>query len=156
MSHYHAVHSLGEPTRQTQFDLSGITEAISGLTERVHAYRFVRLLEQGDIAVAIEIKGIRAEALASRGHLDRIMAAYRKFNAAAPAHASDVEGLAEQISGLQSDLEFAATVLGNSDGSGASSQVSPVGLISEVEQSTTPVVNSTSPYPITLSPNRQR
>ncbi len=150
MSHYHAVHSLGEPSQQTSLlDLSGITEAISGLTERVHAYRFVRLLEQGDIAVAIEIKGIRAEALASRGHLDRIMAAYRKFNAAAPAHASDVEGLAEQISGLQSDLEFAATVLGNSDGSGATSQASP-----DVQTINASDVGPV--YPITQSPNRQR
>ena len=124
-------------------DTLGITEAISGLTERVHAYRFVRLLEHGEIGVAIEIKGIRAEALAARGHLDRIMAAYRKLNAAAPAHASDVEGLHEQIGGLQSDLEFAATVLGNSDGSGASSMAP--------EPPVEPSI-----YPITQSPVRQR
>ena len=104
-----AVRSVASPS---------ITQAISTQTELLHAYRFVRLLEQGEIGVAIEIKGIRAEALAARGHMDRIMAAYRKFNDAAPSHASDVEGLSEQIGSLQSDLEFAANVLGNSGGSG--------------------------------------
>ena len=66
--------------------------------------------------MAIEIKGLKADALTARANLDKIRAAYAKFNAAAPAHAADVEGLAESIGGMQSDLEFAATVMGNSDG----------------------------------------
>ena len=136
-----------------------LTEAISIQTELLHAYRFVRLLEQGEIGVAIEIKGIRAEALAARGHLDRIMAAYRKFNDAAPSHASDVEGLWEQIGSLQSDLEFAANVLGNSGGSGVS-QASPVVQVQTVSPhdvgDAPHFEQQASIYPITQNPPRQR
>ena len=150
-----AVRSVANPS---------ITEAISSQTELLHAYRFVRLLEQGEIGVAVEIKGIRAEALAARGHLDRIMAAYRKFNDAAPSHASDVEGLSEQIGSLQSDLEFAANVLGNSGGSGVS-QAPPVvqvqtvahtdvGDAGHILQREVPIVPSI--YPITQNPPKQR
>ena len=70
--------------------------------------------------MAIEIKGLRDQALEARSNLDRIKAAYTKFNEAAPAHALDVEGLAEQVGTMQSDLEFAATVLGNSPPPGQS------------------------------------
>lgn len=66
--------------------------------------------------MAIEIKGLKADALTARANLDKLRAAYAKFNEAAPAHAADVEGLAASIGGMQSDLEFAATVMGNSDG----------------------------------------
>ena len=134
----------------------GITEAISSQTELLHAYRFVRLLEQGEIGVAIEIKGIRAEALAARGHLDRIMAAYRKLNDAAPSHASDVEGLSDQIGSLQSDLEFAANVLGNSAGASGVSQ-EPTITRAEVDAAMQGAVGqSGSIYPITQNPPKQR
>jgi len=42
--------------------------------------------------MAIEIKGIKADALAARANLDKIRAAYRKFNEAAPAHAAAPRG----------------------------------------------------------------
>jgi hypothetical protein len=62
----------------------------------------------------IEIKGLKAKAMLARSNIDRITKAYDKFNEAAPAHAADVEGLAEQISEHHDDLTFAANVLGNS------------------------------------------
>jgi len=85
---------------------------------QITAYRFQ--LENERIErrklMAIEIKGLKADALTARANLDKLRAAYAKFNEAAPAHAADVEGLATTIGGMQSDLEFAATVMGNSDG----------------------------------------
>ena len=64
--------------------------------------------------MAIEIKGLRSDALLARANIDRVRAAYARFNQAAPAHADDVDKLASDITGMQSDLEFAATVMGNS------------------------------------------
>lgn len=86
-----------------------ITDAIDGLTCRLRRYRLHRGLD-----MPIEIKGLKAKAMVARGHIDRINRAYDKFNEAAPAHAADVEGLAEQISQHHEDLSFAANVLGNS------------------------------------------
>lgn len=71
----------------------------------------------------IEIKGIRAKALKAAANLDRINAAYDKFNEAAPLHAADVEGLAPQITALNDDLQFAAQVLGNSAAPSGEQQV---------------------------------
>ena len=132
----------------------GITEAISSQAELLHAYRFVRLVERGDIKVPIQITGIRDEALKARSHLDRIRAAYAKFNEAAPAHASDVEGLADQIGSMQSDLEFAANVLGNSPGGGVVDKQ----VISSADVNSAPqaleIDKSGIVYPITLNPHR--
>ena len=64
--------------------------------------------------MALEIKGLKLQAMTARGHLDRLSKAYAKFNEAAPAHAADVEGMAEQIGELSSDLEFATNLMGNS------------------------------------------
>jgi hypothetical protein len=90
-----------------------ITTAIDGLTYRLRRYRLHRWLG-GRLEMPIEIKGLKAKAMVARGHIDRINKAYDKFNEAAPAHAADVEGLAEQISQHHDDLSFAANVLGNS------------------------------------------
>jgi len=71
--------------------------------------------------MALELKGIRKKALEAAANIERLNAAYDKFNEAAPAHAADVEGLAPQIEALSEDLTFAAQTLGNSvNGSGGS------------------------------------
>ena len=78
--------------------------------------------------MAIEIKGLKLQAMTARGHLDRLSQAYAKFNEAAPAHAADVEGMAEQVTEMQSDLEFATQHLGNSpavSGNGSEPQKLP-------------------------------
>ncbi len=90
-------------------------DVIRRITAHVVAYRF-QLENERNSRMAIEIKGLKADALTARANLDKLRAAYAKFNEAAPAHAADVEGLAESIGGMQSDLEFAATVMGNSAG----------------------------------------
>ena len=90
-----------------------LTLAIEKRTAHVVAYRF-QLENERNSRMAIEIKGLKADALTARANLDKLRAAYAKFNEAAPAHAADVEGLATTIGGMQSDLEFAATVMGNS------------------------------------------
>jgi hypothetical protein len=59
------------------------------------------------------IKGLKGKAIEARGNLDKLHAAYDKFNAAAPKHVGDVNSLTEQVDTLQSDLEFSATMLGN-------------------------------------------
>jgi len=64
--------------------------------------------------MALEIKGLRGDALKARSHIDALRRAYAKFNEGAAAHAADVEAIASQVGGMQSDLEFAANVLGNS------------------------------------------
>lgn len=66
--------------------------------------------------LALELKGLKAEAVKARAHFDRLKLAYGKLNETAPAHAADVEGLTEQLSGMQDDLQFAVTTLGNSVG----------------------------------------
>ena len=98
--------------------LDDLTIALNKRTAHIIAARFHLENERHESRkkMAIEIKGLKADALTARANLDKIRAAYAKFNAAAPAHAADVEGLAESIGGMQSDLEFAATVMGNSAG----------------------------------------
>lgn len=99
--------------------LDAITIEVSCLADRVTAYRFVRLIETGELTMPLEIKGLRGKALKAAANLDRLNQAYDAFNEAAPAHAADVEGLTPQITALQDDLQFATQVLGNSvNGSG--------------------------------------
>lgn len=105
---------LGAMTRLPN-DMDRQQDVIRRITAHVVAYRF-QLENERRSRMAIEIKGLKADALTARANLDKLRAAYAKFNEAAPAHAADVEGLATQIGGMQSDLEFAATVMGNSAG----------------------------------------
>jgi hypothetical protein len=82
------------------------------------ARAIMELSNESQDEMAIELKGLRAKALAARGHLDKINAAYDKFNEAAPAHASEISKMASDLGEMQSDLEFATNLLGNSgDGS---------------------------------------
>ena len=78
------------------------------------ARAIMELSEENADPMAIELKGLRAKALAARGHLDKINAAYDKFNEAAPAHASEISKMASDLGEMQSDLEFATNLLGNS------------------------------------------
>ena len=64
--------------------------------------------------MALELKGLKGKALAARSNIERLNAAYDVFNEKAPAHASDVEGLANQVEAMNDDLGFAVTTLGNS------------------------------------------
>lgn len=91
-----------------------ITRAISGLADRVVAYRILHAFNRGIITMPLEIRGLKGKALKAAANLDRINQAYDAFNEAAPAHAADVEGLTPQIAALQDDLTFATQVLGNS------------------------------------------
>jgi hypothetical protein len=89
------------------------TAAVEYRLRFIRQYRILWCIEK-EITMAIEIKGLKLQAMTARGHLDRLSKAYAKFNEAAPAHASDVEGMASQIGELASDLEFATNLMGNS------------------------------------------
>ena len=87
-----------------------ITAAIAGLTTRVWLYRLVRR----ETSMPLELKGLKAKAMAARAHIGKLDAAYEAFNAKAGSHASDVEGLTAQIGYMSDDLSFATATLGNS------------------------------------------
>jgi hypothetical protein len=89
-----------------------LTAALRRRLCHIIAYRY-HLENERHARMAIEIKGLKLQAMTARGHLDRLAAAYAKFNEAAPAHAADVEGMAEQVTEMQSDLEFATNLMGN-------------------------------------------
>lgn len=72
--------------------------------------------------MALEIKGLKANAISAAANLDRLNKAYSAFNTAAAAHAEDVEGLTPQINDLGDDLKFATQVLGNSVNGGATTE----------------------------------
>jgi hypothetical protein len=46
------------------------------------------------MGMALELKGLKGKAIAARSNIERLNAAYDVFNEKAPAHASDVEGMA--------------------------------------------------------------
>ncbi|HEY1980730.1 MAG TPA: hypothetical protein VGH13_11635 [Xanthobacteraceae bacterium] len=98
-------------------------EAVRIAEAHLIAARFTRENERHERnkRMAMELKGLKANALAAAANIERLNRAYAAFNAAAPAHAADVEGLTPQITELADDLKFAAQVLGNSvNGSGDS------------------------------------
>ena len=64
--------------------------------------------------MALELKGLKNKALDARVNIDRLNRAYDAFNERAPAHASDVEGMANQVEEMNEDLGFAVRTLGNS------------------------------------------
>jgi hypothetical protein len=66
--------------------------------------------------MTIEIKGLKAQAILARKNLDALNIAYTKFNEAAPVHASEVGKMATDLGEMQSDLEFATNLMGNSAG----------------------------------------
>jgi hypothetical protein len=118
--------------------MDDITRAIEGATDRIIAYRLIRLIEKRGILMPLEIKGLKGKALKARANIDALNAAYDKFNEAAPAHAADVEGLTSQVSGMQDDLQFAVNVLGNST--------------SESEKLDDPPKPATTPAPNDMAP----
>ena len=69
---------------------------------------------ENETEMAIEIKGLKAQAILARKNLDALNVAYAKFNEAAPVHASEVGKMASDLGEMQSDLEFATNLLGNS------------------------------------------
>jgi hypothetical protein len=69
---------------------------------------------ENETEMAIEIKGLKAKALAGSAVFDRLNRAYDKLIETGSAHASDVEGLAPQIDAMQDDITFAVQTLGNS------------------------------------------
>lgn len=83
-------------------------------TCQVIAQRFS--LENERMRKMLEIKGLKADALVMRANIERLRNAYKAFNALAPSHAGDVEGLVGQVTGMGEDLEFAVNLLGNSTG----------------------------------------
>jgi hypothetical protein len=83
--------------------------ALCGLTDRLIVYRVAR-----EMGMALELKGLKGKAIAARSNIERLNAAYDVFNEKAPAHASDVEGMAHQVEQMNEDLGFAVTTLGNS------------------------------------------
>ena len=95
--------------------MDDITKAISDRTDSLILERLLR--KKGLWTMVLEIKGIKGKALTARSHIERLNNAYDKFNEAAPAHASDVEGLVSQVETLGEDLQFAVNVLGNSTAS---------------------------------------
>ena len=64
--------------------------------------------------MALELKGLKAKAMAARANIGKLDAAYAEFNAKAGSHVSDVEGLTEQIGEMTDDLSFITRELGNS------------------------------------------
>jgi hypothetical protein len=83
--------------------------ALCGLTDRLIVYRVAR-----EMGMALELKGLKGKAVAARSNIERLNTAYDVFNQMAPAHASDVEGMAHQVEQMNEDLGFAVTTLGNS------------------------------------------
>lgn len=76
--------------------------------------------------MALELKGLKGKAVKAAANIDRLNAAYDKFNTDAATHAADVEGLAPQIEALAEDLSFSAQTLGNSVNGSADLQRQPV------------------------------
>jgi len=99
-------------------DMDRAARLLTRLTCHVIAERFKLENERNERRkrMAIEIKGLKADALTARANLDRLRAAYARFNELAPAHAADVAKMADDVTVMQSDLEFAANLLGNSAG----------------------------------------
>jgi hypothetical protein len=92
---------------------------IDRLTDRIIAYRFWRYYkrkyEERRVAdMALELKGLKAKAMAARAHIGKLDEAYDAFNAKAGSHISDVQGLADQLGYMADDLSFATAALGNS------------------------------------------
>ena len=96
--------------------LDDLTMAIEKRTAHIVAARFQLENERHESRkkMAIEIKGLKAKAQAARRHLDDLNSAYDRFNEAAPAHASQIGKMAMDLDEMQSDLEFASTLMGNS------------------------------------------
>jgi hypothetical protein len=78
------------------------------------ARAIMELSLENEDEMAIEIKGLKAKALAGNAVFDRLNRAYDKLIETGNAHASDVEGLAPQIGAMQDDITFAVQTLGNS------------------------------------------
>jgi hypothetical protein len=92
---------------------------IDRLTDRIVAYRFWRYYkrkyEERRLAdMPLELKGLKAKAMAARAHIGKLDEAYDAFNAKAGSHISDVQGLAEQLGYMADDLAFSTAALGNS------------------------------------------
>lgn len=106
--------------------------------------------------MALELKGLRLKASKVTANIDRLNAAYDRFNELAPAHAADVEGLTPQIAQLGEDLTFAATMLGNSVNGSADSQ--PRAVVSQIEQAAVqqPEAQPANPAPPQPVPNTFR
>jgi hypothetical protein len=95
--------------------MDALTVDLIGLRYKVQAARIVKRIER-ESGMAIDVSGLKAKALKARANWDRLHAAYDKFNELAPEHATEVEGMTSGLGEMQSDLEFATNLMGNSSG----------------------------------------
>jgi hypothetical protein len=89
--------------------------AIDEATDRITAYRFVRLIEQGELRVPIKWN-ITGKAMKARGIMDQISAEYDGLITDGSEHLADVKGIHAQVGEMKDDLYSAANVMGNSGG----------------------------------------
>lgn len=91
-----------------------ITRAIDGLSERIHAYRFVCEVERGRVTMPLEIRGLKASMLKVAQRIERINAKAQAFDAIGADLEQGLDDITAQVKSHGEDMEFAATVLGNS------------------------------------------
>lgn len=91
-----------------------ITRAINGLSDDIHAYRLVCVLEQGRLTMPLEIKGLKASMLKVAQRIERINAKAQAFDAIGADLEQGLDDITAQVKSHGEDMEFAATVLGNS------------------------------------------
>jgi hypothetical protein len=86
-----------------------ITAAVDGLTDRVIAYRVIRRM-----GMTLEIKGLKANMLKVGKRIESINALAAGFDEQGAALEQGLKDITAQVAGHAEDLNFAATVLGNS------------------------------------------
>ena len=80
---------------------------------------------------------ITNKAMEARGNMDAISRAYDRLNNNARGHRADIEGLADQVDEMQSDLEHAANIMGNGGGAGEAQEPSkPPAAVQQPEPQT--------------------
>ncbi|MCK1585470.1 hypothetical protein IVB03_39440 [Bradyrhizobium sp. 168] len=88
-----------------------ITDAISGLTERVIAYRIIR--EMG-LMPLIEIKGLGTAVASAKKGIADVRTAAAELNTEAGQLVAEIGDLTSQVKQHRADLRFEAETLGNS------------------------------------------
>lgn len=91
-----------------------ITRAIDGLSERIHAYRFVCEVERGRVTMPLEIKGLKANMQKVAQRIARLNAKAQAFDEIGAEVEQGLDDITAQVKSHGEDMNFAATVLGNS------------------------------------------
>lgn len=113
--------------RREESSVDYFTRELSGLTDRVFAYRMYYIINRGtNVARLLEIKGLGADIASVKRGIGEIRSVVTEVNTEGTALKAELGDLKDQLKGHRADLRFEAETLGNGGDNSSDKEEPPV------------------------------